>query len=121
MVTLSRTDILADRVRRLLAPRPAAAKRMFGGLTFMLSGNMLCCVSEKGLMVRVGAAAEAEALAKPHATPCLGAGRPMAGFIMVASPGLVADADLKDWLGRALRYVEALPPKEPKPGKQRTV
>jgi TfoX/Sxy family transcriptional regulator of competence genes len=120
MATLNRTDVLADRVRRLLTHRPVAAKRMFGGLTFMLSGNMLCCVSEKGLMVRVGAAAEAEALAKPHATPCLGAGRPMAGFIMVAPPGVAADADLEDWLGRALQYVETLPPKEAKPRKQRT-
>ena len=47
METLNATEILADRVRHMLADRPIAAKRMFGGLTFMLAGNMLCCVSEK--------------------------------------------------------------------------
>jgi len=120
METLNSTDTLADRVRRLLVDRPITAKRMFGRLSFMLSGNMLCCVSEKGLMVRVGAAAEAEALAMPHAAPCLGAGRPMAGFILVAPRGVVTDADLGGWLDQALRYVEELPPKEVKPTKRRT-
>src|SRR6266702_2977125 len=81
------TDILADRVRDLLGNRPITAKRMFGGLTFLLSGNMLCCVSAKGLMARIGAAAEPAALAKPYAAPCLGSGRRMAGFILVEPPG----------------------------------
>jgi TfoX/Sxy family transcriptional regulator of competence genes len=119
METLSAVENLADRVRHQLADRPIATKRMFGGLTFMLSGNMLCCVSEKGLMVRVGAAAEVEALAKPHAVPCLGAGRPMAGFILVAPPGVATDADLENWLDCALVYVEKLQPKKAKPARRR--
>ncbi len=118
MATLNATDILADRVRRLLADRPITAKRMFGGLTFLLSGNMLCCVSGKGLMVRVGAAAEPAALAKPHAAPCLGAGRRMAGFILVEPPGVASGADLEGWLGLALGYVEQLPPKKAKPARR---
>src|SRR5712692_11812686 len=93
METLSATDILADRVRRLLSDRPITAKRMFGGLTFLLSGNMLCCISEKGLMARVGAAAEPTALAKPHAAPCLGAGRRMAVFILVEPPGVASGGE----------------------------
>jgi TfoX/Sxy family transcriptional regulator of competence genes len=119
MDSFNTTEILTDRVRRLLADRPIVAKRMFGGLTFILSGNMLCCVSKKGLMVRVGAAAETQALAKPHAAPCLGAGRPMAGFILVAPPGVAAEADLKDWLDCALIYVEKLSPKKAKPARRR--
>ena len=116
---MNTAEILADRVRHMLADRPIVAKRMFGGLTFMLSGNMLCCVSEKGLMVRVGASAEAAALAKPHAALCLGAGRPMAGFILVAQSGVTADADLESWLDRALAYVEKLPPKKAKLARRR--
>ena len=69
-------------------------------------------------MVRVGAAAEAAALAKPYAAPCLGAGRPMAGFILVTRPGIAADSDLENWLDRALVYVEKLPPKKPKPARR---
>jgi hypothetical protein len=115
---LDAVEILTDRVRRRLADRPIVAKAMFGGLTFLMSGNMLCCVSRKGLMARVGAAAEAEALARPHAAPCLGAGRPMAGFILGAPPGVAADTDLKDWLDRALAYVGKLPPKATKPARR---
>lgn len=105
--------ILAERIRGCL-DRPITAKRMFGGLTFMLQGNMLCCVSGKGLMVRVGAAAEPEALTRPFVSRCLGAGRPMAGFLLVEHQGLTTDADLRAWLGRALDFVGRLPPKPAK-------
>lgn len=115
METVSATEVLVNRVRDRLADQPIIAKRMFGGLTFMLNGNMLCCISKKGLMVRVGAAAEPEALTRPNATPCLGAGRPMVGFIMVGPDGVADDADLEGWLGLALAYVELLPPKKTKP------
>jgi len=109
-------EILAERVRASL-DQPMIAKRMFGGLTFMLEGNMLCCVSAKGLMVRVGAAAEAEALRRPFVAQCLRAGRPMAGFLLVEAQGVANDADLRAWLDLALAYVGNLPPKTPKPRK----
>lgn len=89
--------------------------RMFGGITFLLDGNMLCCASKKGLMVRVGAAAEPLVLESPHASPCLGTGRPMAGFIMINPAGLAKDGDLKHWIGLARVYVEKLPAKPEKP------
>jgi hypothetical protein len=111
MESLSASEILAGRVRGRLAGRAVTAKRMFGGLTFMLAGNMLCCVSAKGLMVRVGADQEAEALQRPFAGRCLGAGRPMAGFILVSPEGVADDGDLEGWLGRALAYVSQLPAK----------
>ncbi|WP_448044261.1 TfoX/Sxy family protein [Bradyrhizobium liaoningense] len=107
-------EVLISRVRSGLEGRPVVAKRMFGGLTFLLNGNMLCCVSDKGLMARVGAKAEPAALKRPYATPCLGAGRRMAGFILVNHDGVAGDADLKAWLRMALAYVEQLPPKAPK-------
>ncbi len=109
-------EILAERVRGSLH-RPVTAKRMFGGLTFMHEGNMLCCVSAKGLMVRVGAAAEREALKRPFVARCLGAGRPMAGFLLVEAQGVANDADLRAWLDLALAYVGDLPLKTAKPRK----
>lgn len=108
-------EILIGRVRSALDGRPVIAKRMFGGLTFLLNGNMLCSVSGKGLMARVGAEAEPLALQRRHATPCLGAGRRMPSFILVDHDGVAADADLTAWLELALAYVERLPPKESKP------
>ncbi len=111
-------EILAERVRAHI-DRPVVAKRMFAGLTFMFDGNMLCCVSAKGLMVRVGAAAETEALKQPFVARCLGAGRPMAGFLLVEPRGVIDDGDLSGWLDRALAYVGTLPPKTAKPRKRR--
>ncbi|MBI2977534.1 MAG: TfoX/Sxy family protein [Rhodospirillales bacterium] len=102
-------QVLAARVRNALPAKFASEKRMFGGITFMVNGNMLCCVSKRGLMACVGAAAEPEALARPFASPCFGSGRRMAGFVTVAPPG-VADADgLNYWLALARTYVEATP------------
>ncbi len=109
-------EVLAERVRAGI-DRPAVAKRMFGGITLMLNGNMLCCVSAKGLMVRVGAEAEPEALERPFVARCLGAGRPMAGFLLVGPRGVSEDADLSAWLTRALAYVGGLPPKKATPRK----
>ncbi len=113
--------ILAERVRSVLPPDYATEKRMFGGITFLVNGNMLCCVSKQGLMARVGKDAEPEALTRPFARPCLGTGRPMAGFIMVEHQGLVDDTSLANWVSLARAYVESLPPKatREKPGKTR--
>src|SRR5258708_5307984 len=102
---------LAERIQSALAPAVAEQKRMFGGITFLINGNMLCCASKSGLMVRVGAAANGEALASPFARPCLGAGRQMPGFIMVEPAGIESERDLRAWLALARVYVEALPPK----------
>jgi TfoX/Sxy family transcriptional regulator of competence genes len=101
METPTASEILAERVRERLQGQSVTAKRMFGGLTFLLDGNMLCCVSAKGLMARVGPAQEAEALRKPYAAPCLGAGRPMAGFILVSPEGVAEDESLEQWLDMA--------------------
>jgi hypothetical protein len=104
-------DALAARVRASLAVDLFTEQRMFGGVAFLLGGNMLCCASRKGLMVRVGREAEAAALSRPFAAPCLGAGRPMPGFIMVEPRGLASDAQLDGWVDLAKAYVLALPPK----------
>ena len=86
-------------------------KRMFGGTTFLLNGNMLCCVSKNGLMVRVGAEADADALDLPFAQPCLGTGRRMAGFVSVAFDGLGTQSEMSVWLAMARTYVEPMPAK----------
>ncbi len=108
---------LVSRVEDALAAGnapPSVQQRMFGGVAFMMNGNMLCCASNKGLMVRVGAVGEEEALSRPHAQHCLPAGRPMTGFILVDPDGVADEDDLSEWLALARRYVESLPPKKPK-------
>jgi TfoX/Sxy family transcriptional regulator of competence genes len=103
--------ILAERIRAELQVEHVTEKRMFGGITFLLNGNMLCCASKQGLMVRVGKGAEAAALSQPLARPCLGTGRRMAGFIMVEPAGIRETTDLSRWLEMARAYVSRLPPK----------
>lgn len=107
-------DILRDRVSAALAGRSIELRRMFGGETFMINGNMLCCISKAGLMARVGADAETEALERPFAARCLGSGREMPGFLIVPHVAVERDEDLRSWLDLALAYVERLPPKEKK-------
>lgn len=107
------THQMLVRVRKELAGRELLEKKMFGGITIMLNGNMLCCASKKGLMVRVGKEAEAKALQLPHAHPCDGAGHKMPGFVMIAPEGL--KRSLTEGIRLALDFVSSLPPKEQTP------
>lgn len=108
------TDVLVERIRPLIPEAGVVQKRMFGGICFMVNGNMLTCASKTGLMVRVGKAQEDAALAKPHTSQCRPAGRPMPGFIRIEPEGYEADADLKAWIDMARAYVCALSPKPAK-------
>lgn len=105
---------LEERIRSSLIGLPVSEKRMFGGVTFMLNGNMLCRASKKGLMVRVGKDAESHALANPTAKRCDCPGRPMPGFISIEPDGVSQDDILVDWLKMALAYVGTLPSKTEK-------
>lgn len=103
---------LADRVRRLLGnPDRIAERKMFGGLCFLLDGNMVVGVEKDRLMVRIGKAAYDAALAEPHARPMDFTGRPMAGYVFVAAAGLANDHILAGWIDRACAFVATLPAK----------
>jgi TfoX/Sxy family transcriptional regulator of competence genes len=110
-MTTGDVEHLADRVHAVVGKPGIMTKKMFGGITFLLNGNMLCCASRKGLMVRVGAAAEPRALESPHAKACLGAGRRMAGFLMIDPEGIDGDDELEAWIALARGYVGTLAPK----------
>ena len=104
---------LAERVRRALAGRPGLSERkMFGGIAFMLNGNMCAGVVRDQLMLRVGAERFGEALAQPHARPMDFTGRPMKGMVYVGSEGFRSDADLAGWLRRGADFAATLPPKQ---------
>ena len=106
-------QVLAERIRILLADDPnVAEKRMFGGVCFMLNGNMLCGPTKDGdLMVRVGSELEAEAMARPGTRAMDFTGRPMKGFVFVSDDVLQSDAQLYEWIAFATRFVGALPAK----------
>ena len=103
---------LAQRVRGLLGHRYGVVERkMFGGLAFMLNGNMCCCLSGEELVVRTGPDQYESALERPHARICAFTGRPMRGFVQVAAEGFREDAVLGEWLDLGLAFAGSLPPK----------
>lgn len=107
-------DRMIARLRTALAGLPVTELKMFGGMCFMLSGNMLVGTSKRGLLVRVGKDAHAAALALPHATTMEMGGRSMQGYVFVAPEGTATAGDLKKWISLARAFVEALPPKTDK-------
>jgi TfoX/Sxy family transcriptional regulator of competence genes len=103
---------LAERVRAALAARrDLSEKKMFGGIAFLLSGNMCCGVTGDDLMLRVGAAGEPRAFRSPHARPCDFTGRPMRGIVMVRPSGYRGSAALRRWVDQAVAFAGSLPPK----------
>ena len=103
---------LAGRVRALLSDRPGYSERkMFGGLCFMIGGNMACGIVKDELMLRLAPDSYAEALSRPQARPMDFTGRPMKGMLYVGPAAIEDDAALADWVKRAAGFAAALPPK----------
>jgi hypothetical protein len=103
---------LADRIRARLGKRKGLTeKKMFGGIGFMLGGNMACGVHGQDMIVRVKPEETEKALSEPHTRQFDLTGRPMKGWILVEPKGLAQDADLGKWVGVGATYAESLPPK----------
>ena len=103
---------LSQRIRELLTDAPAVEeKKMFGGLAFMVNGNMAVGVTGSELMVRVGAENYESALAEPHVRPMDFTGKPLRGFVYVDESGYETDEGLAMWVSRAVDFVLTLPSK----------
>ncbi len=104
---------LANRLREQLADEQGVTeKAMFGGLAFLLDGNMAVAVSSHGgLMVRVGAEAAEAAVARPHAKQIEMRGRPMTGWVHVAAEGVRTERQLGVWARHGVEFTRTLPPK----------
>lgn len=104
---------LAGRVRGVLASAgmTAAEKKMFGGLSFLVAGNMCCGVMGADLLARVGPEAAQSALAEPATRPFEMGPRVSRGWVLVSPDGIATDEALAAWVGRALDYATGLPPK----------
>ena len=105
-------ETLAQRVREILGPRENITERkMFGGLAFMLGGNMCCCIEKENLVVRTGPDQYEAALNLPHARVFDFTGRTMRGFVYVEGTGLVEEKALRDWVELSVSFAGSLPPK----------
>ena len=104
---------LADRIRELLGPQKGVEeKRMFGGLAFLINGNMAVAVSGRGgLMVRVPPDETEKLLAREHVEPMVMAGRETRGWLRVRSDGVKTKRQLQSWVTRGVDYASSLPSK----------
>jgi hypothetical protein len=104
---------LAERVRDIVGQHPGVTERkMFGGLGWMIGGNMACGLMADGLLVRVPTGETEEALGRPHVREFGFPGRkPMRGFVLVEPDGLADEAELAAWVDIGAGYAASLPTK----------
>lgn len=104
---------LADRIRELVGPqRGVEEKPMFGGLAFLINGNMSVAASRQGgLMVRVPPDNADTLLQRAHVSPMVMAGREVRGWLRVDSDGVRTKRQLQSWVTRGVDYAKSLPPK----------
>ena len=107
------SESLAERIRQRLSRRKGIEeKKMFGGIGFLLNGNMSVGIWQNSLIVRLDSDYAEDALAKPHVKEFDITGRPMQGWIMVEPGGVDSDQELSEWIKQSLEFVETLPAKQ---------
>lgn len=103
---------LAQRVRQLLEKNVGfIEKKMFGGMCYLLNGNMACGILNDDLIVRVGPKEYENALKLPNTRKFDITGKPMKGWVMVSYAGHESDTDLLEWVLRGVHFALSLPPK----------
>ncbi len=106
------SEELAQRMRDVLFATPdLVEKKMFGGIGFLVKGNMACGVNKDDLIVRVGPDAYQDTLDSPHTNVFDMTGRPMTGWIVVLPEGYSSEKDLQDWIHQGVDFALTLPPK----------
>lgn len=102
---------LAERVRKQLEGLPFVEKKMFGGVGFLLGGNMSVGVYKEDLVVRVDPAKSSQLLQQSHAKPFDVTGRPMKGWLLVEPGGVKTEKQLSTWVKEGVEFTSTLPPK----------
>jgi len=102
---------LAERIRSQLNGVPFVEKKMFGGVGFLLDGNLACGVNKDNLVVRVDPEKQNTLLKKPHTEPFDLTGRSMRGWLLVEAEGCKTDKQLSTWVKEGLEFASTLPPK----------
>lgn len=102
---------LAERIRSQLDGIPFVEKKMFGGIGFLIHGNMACGVNKDDLVVRVEPGRHSALLKKTHARPFDLTGKPMKGWLLVEPAGVKTDKQLSAWVKEGVEFASTLPPK----------
>jgi TfoX/Sxy family transcriptional regulator of competence genes len=104
------SEDLDSRISAIVEKWNTTWKKMFGGTCRLLNGNMMCGVHKNNLMLRLGEEEAERALRQPRVREMDITGRPMKGWVMIDESAL-GDRELENWLVKARRYAEGLPPK----------
>jgi TfoX/Sxy family transcriptional regulator of competence genes len=111
-VVMAYDEDLANRIRELLADERVTEKKMFGGLAFLIGGNMSVAASgQGGLLVRVDPEDTGKLLEKPHVDLMEMRGRSMKGWLRVGEEGIRTKRQLQPWVRRGVAYARSLPAK----------
>ena len=102
---------LAERIRAQLEGIPFVEKNMFGGVGFLIGGNMACGVNKDNLIVRIDPEKQATLLKKPHAKPFDLTGKPMKGWLVVGADGVKTEKQLGSWVKEGVEFASTLPSK----------
>jgi TfoX/Sxy family transcriptional regulator of competence genes len=102
---------LAERIRSELNGMPFVEKKMFGGVGFLLNGNLACGVNRDKLIVRVDSEKHNALLKKSHVKPFDLTGKPMKGWLLVEANGIKTDKQLRAWVKEGVEFALTLPPK----------
>lgn len=102
---------LAERIRSKLDELPIEEKKMFGGVGFLLNGNMACGVNKDNLIVRIDPEKQNTLLKKSHAKPFDLTGKPMKGWLVVEADGIKTDKQLSAWVKEGVDFASTLPSK----------
>jgi hypothetical protein len=106
------SESLAARIRdALVRKKNVEEKKMFGGVGFLLNGNLLVGVWKYSLIARIGPDAYDEALQEPHVREFDITGKPMKGWVLIEPDGIDDDHQLAGWIERAMEFVTTLPKK----------
>jgi TfoX/Sxy family transcriptional regulator of competence genes len=102
---------LAERIQSELDGIPVVEKKMFGGVGFLLNGNMACGVNKDDMIVRVDPEKHNTLLKKSHVRPFDMTGRPMKGWLLVEEAGVKTEKQLSAWVKEGVEFASTLPPK----------
>ncbi len=102
---------MAERIRSQMEGLPFIEKKMFGGVGFLVHGNMACGVNKDNLIVRVDPEKHSALLKKPHAKPFDLTGKPMKGWLLVEPDGCKTAKQLSAWVKEGVEFALTLPPK----------
>ena len=106
------SEDVADRIRTMFGDEASVTERkMFGGLAFMINGNMSLGVLDDILVLRLGEEGSKAALKEPHTKPMDFTGKPMKSMVYVLPEGYKKESDLQAWMQKAIDFAMSLPPK----------